>query len=230
MKACVLISILSLAVCSPMFYSFTTKPWGANNTTITNAPTTYIECTTNNWNSTAELIFNIIHTSVAFLLPLIVLTFAHSKIYVKLKGNEELQIKRLTITNKHGDATSSSQKVADKNLMKARIIQARNRKVVRMLLVITILFVFLWAPWFVTRIAKSVMGNKNLLSWKVVQLIAFVSITTNFFIYVCMNKMFRQTFLSLLCCCCAPWRNGGDESSTGHVNSGFQSETRLSSL
>ena len=146
-----------------MFYSFTTKPWGANNTTITNAPTTYIECTTNSWNSTAELFFNIIYTSVAFVLPLIVLTFAHSKIYVKLKGNEELQIKRLTITNKHGDATSSSQKVADKNLMKARIIQARNRKVVRMLLVITISFVFcglrgLWRvlqkAWWVTKICS----------------------------------------------------------------------------
>ena len=244
MKACALIAVLSLAVCSPTFYSFTTQPVDIINKITTNTSTSSIECTTNKWNSTAELIFNIIHTLVAFLLPLVVLTFTHGKIYVKLKANEELQVKRLassdasggesianygTITEQHEDVQSFSQKIAYENLMKAKMIQARNRKVVRMLLVITILFVVLWAPWFVTRIVTSAIDNTHLISWKVVQLIAFVSITTNFFIYVCMNKMFRQTFLSFLCCCCAPWRNGGDESSTGNVNKGFQNEMHSSS-
>ena len=109
--------------------------------------------------------------------------------------------------------------------MKAKESGARNRKVVRMLVVITGLFVVLWAPWFVTRIVKSVLQNTHLVAWKVVQLVAFVSTTTNFFTYVCMNAVFRRSFAALLPSYCRRKDSnaqGNAEGSTGKVNNGFR--------
>ena len=118
-RVCLLIAVLSLVVCSPMFYSFTETKKRTTSSSKNNIPnnsskndTTFevtIECTTNNWSWGAELIFNLIHTLVAFLLPLVILVVTHSRIYAKLTANQQLQVKRLTSTESTSGASEGKE-------------------------------------------------------------------------------------------------------------------------
>ena len=93
--------------------------------------------------------------------------------------------------------TSRIRKQSVERLDKMRM---RNRKITKLLMVVTSMFVVLWSPYVILRLIKHSGVKFDTRIWQSSQLFMLFTSTTNFFIYTIMSKEMRKVFWSVIRC------------------------------
>ena len=170
-----LIWFVSILICSPLFYGYSTSYVAvvtspkvadvASDDAVNMTQTTTLICTNNYWSPGSGIAFYSIHTSLIYLLPLLVMFVTHTKITLELRKRR----KQLNVCNKlniiHAqmagaperrlkDSNRFSRAIFDLQTMKLVKQRARNIKIIKLLVVLTTLFFILWTPFIVTRILR----------------------------------------------------------------------------
>jgi len=76
----------------------------------------------------------------------------------------------------------------------------QRQKVIRILVVITIVFFVLWTPFIVVRLLKYFSVEVHSLLWRGTQLLVFGNTAVNCFIYALMSPAFREAFKGIFYC------------------------------
>ena len=200
-KWCIAIWFVSAVFASPVCYLsevFAIPHISAN---ITSLEITYT-CTSNG----NDAIFRCIQFALLFILPLCVMIFAHSKILITLKRgsrpvccrDKRVDIKSENTTHSVGenDTNEFSNEVRNIEATKARKDQLRNRKIIKMLVVVTSVFAGLWGPSFINLLVRITTPIPKIIWWASGAL-AFISTTNNFFIFLKMSPEFKNSCASI---------------------------------
>lgn len=137
------------------------------------------------------LVFYSLHTFFVYVLPLVLMDTAHTAISRPLKAqhstvdssniSKENLTEIPTETQIDPDPTiyyTSERQMLEK--IKAMEVYIRNRRVVRILIVIVIVFFMLWCPFIVIRLLKHAGMHVNELVYKVSQMIILTTTAVNF--------------------------------------------------
>ena len=196
--ACVCVWILSILVCAPLWYgskvSLNSK--GKNG------------CHNTGWTKQVRLIFYIVHTVFLYCLPLVIICFSHvciAKVLVKRKS-QKLTNLNVSFNNEQlqDEVTNSTCNIVDnlnhkEDLKRLRSEQARNEKIIRLLLIIFLTFAVIWTPYIVTRIYIYSGHFIAEIVIRTFQVLILSSTGINFIIYSTVNPAFRKAFKALLC-------------------------------
>lgn len=229
LKVCGCIWIISILVCSPLFYAYrltdqleiTTTILFENKTivNITEIEITY-GCSTNNWSDTSGIIYFSVHGTLVYLLPLSAMIYSHTKIARVVRqttlptsttsGNLSKASKSYRKTSQE-DADSKRYSAEVLNVIKEKAQKdiSRKRKIINLLMVITITFFLLYTPFIVGRIIAKTNVELDKLTWALIQLVLFITTTTNFFITLRMSPEFKKTVKSLFRCIGRPSSRSG---------------------
>lgn len=211
--------LVSLVICSPLFYAYSTTSISHEqeeslymeseklNSTLEKGGK--VICTNNYWSPQSGIVFYSVHTTLIYILPLIVMVVTHSKIILKLyerkqpvklfqKVNDEtLFVSEKRTTN---DVNRFSRQIFDIETMKFMKKRARNIKIIKLLVVLTTLFFVMWTPFIISRLLRYTNVDVPPMVWKAAQLLILASAAVNFFIYARMSAVLRKTFFSFFPC------------------------------
>ena len=172
-RVCVITWIFGIVFCASLLYGYRTKTIGNDGIE---------ECRNDNWSKTSRLSFYIVHSIIVYLIPLAVMCYSHyyiSKALYRQKmrtfstfSNSCDQITSNTDdmdVNKNDprkDMKESKVSLDIKKELKRNAKQATRRlKVIRILVVITIVFFVLWTPFIVVRLLKYFSVEIHTLLW-----------------------------------------------------------------
>ena len=156
--------VVSILVCSPLFYAYTayTETETKENITVhvgreqhiilMTTAVTY-DCATENWSNIPGIIYFCVHGVVVYLIPLGIMLFTHIKIghaigkttrptSLSTNMNSEGGISRTPVRGTH----SNRYFTVIRNMELAKMLKAieRKRKIINLLMAITLTFFFLW--------------------------------------------------------------------------------------
>ena len=163
--------LFSLASCSVLTYTYTMQ--AVNDT---------LKCE-NRFSSKEKLIYYAVQSAVVYFVPMVIMTFCHSKlsrVLVEKKKNIILQ----NLTN-------------DARLKEHRKIL----KVVQLVLILTVTHFLLWSPFIFIRLINNAGVEINRTLDRFSHFCVFCSTANNFIIYSVKRKDFRNSFKRLLCGC-----------------------------
>ena len=163
--------LFSLASCSVLTYAYTMQT--VNDT---------LKCE-NRFSSKEKLIYYAVQSVVVYFVPMVIMTFCHSKlsrVLVEKKKNMILQ----NLTN-------------DARLKEHRKIL----KVVQLVLILTVTHFLLWSPFIFIRLMNHAGVEINRTLDRFSHFCVFCSTANNFVIYSVKRKDFRNSFKRLLCGC-----------------------------
>ena len=186
---CACIWLAAFAVCSPLLDAYQVKLNDGR-----------LDCSNHfRWSRKSLLGFYGFHTLFVFVLPLLFMSVSFRCIIRALYISEKTT--RDQITKNFQSPASSERKNSEAEKLKKR--RLRNRKITKLLLVITLIFVILWSPFVILRLFRHSGVHLNYYLWHGSQLFMSITSTTNFFIYVVMSKEMRKVFWSIIrrCCC-----------------------------
>ena len=197
---CVGIWLAAFAVCSPLLDAVEVR---------------YINCKFDcsnrfKWSRVSFLGFYGFHTLFVFVLPLAYMAYTFRSIIRALntstKTSQDKLNQNFQCPNSRARRSSEGEKVVK--------MRKRNRKITKVLLVVTTVFVVLWSPYVLLRMLRHSGVPFNAHLWGGSQLFMLMSSATNFFIYAIMSKEMRREFKSIMihaccCCCCCCCRRGG---------------------
>ncbi|XP_066911234.1 orexin receptor type 2-like [Clytia hemisphaerica] len=204
-NTCVFVWMFSVIFCSGLFYGYTTSPNDDGD----------VVCRNDYWSTESRLSFYIVHSILVYMVPLGVMCFSHwfiSKALIRQKmrtfSTYSSSIDQITkdvdetdVNKNESQASHIGGKLDGKKEWKRNVKQANKRmKVVRLLLVVTIVFFVLWTPFIVVRLLKYFSVEINELLWRGTQLLIFGNTAVNCFIYALMSPAFREAFKGIFCC------------------------------
>ena len=180
---------ISFAFCSPLFYGWMAAPNAHGK----------IECYNNRWSNDARFIYYSLHAFFVYILPLCVMLFAHYNLsstlrLATLSSGDQL------IHPDEGGRNKFKNECKEKLFVRKKRQRMRNKKIINLLVTITVLFVVLWTPFIAVRLVDHAGIRMNSLTWMLTQLLAFLNTAVNFFIYAVINQELRSAFQSLSCC------------------------------
>ena len=205
-----IIWLISIFVCSPLFYAYTVHIGTETKVNLTSTEITY-RCGTQYWSKIEGLVFHCVHAAFIYILPLGIMIFAHSKIVISLKefsrhdaftrlrkikyrnSCDVTIVSASTTTNNH----AFSRTIYDRETVKMMKEHTRNLRILKLLTYITITFFVLWSPFIIGRVIGRVMYISEI-PWATIQLLILVSSSINFFITMRMSPELRRTVLSSL--------------------------------
>ena len=134
------------------------------------------------------------------------MTITFYKIVQVLHGMESSTRDKINNDFNSSGATNSRCRVRRKSeVAKLMKLNLRNKKIVKLLLVVTVLFVILWSPNIFIRLLKHGGMEVNEIAYKISHLMILTTTAVNFFIYTIMSKELRRIFwsffVSCVCCC-----------------------------
>ena len=192
-----LIWVAAFLICSPLLDGYTV---GINNKN-------WLDCSNRfKWSRKAKLAFYGVHSLFVFILPLIYMTITFYKIVQVLRGTESSTRDKINKDfNSTGLTIACCRERKASEGAKLRKLLLRNKKIVKILLVVTVVFVILWSPNIIIRLLKHGGMKVNEIAYKVSQIMILTTTAVNFFIYTIMSKELRKLFwsffVSCVCCC-----------------------------
>ena len=170
-------------------------------------------CENSAWTLDWRRIFYTIHSIFIYLIPLSVMIWAHHMISKAITlhrvptGNSSSNNK--AANNTSGQEQNGRENGKDKNQNKRangnplsgtyKTLQGK-RKVIKILIVVTVTFFALWTPFIFTRLIMYFGVNVNDYIWKATQLLILSSTAVNSIIYAFMSPQFRKSFKDFLPC------------------------------
>lgn len=217
-KTCALLWLFSLLFCACLFYGYHTTP------DDNNSP----QCRNDFWSKKIRLLFYAIHSIVVYLLPLLIMVFAHVKISRALANRDEKKRKlrqdicrdtKKTVKVKENGSTNIKNQMttpATRDNNRKSIIKGSQKstnyigwdqkstnqslKIVRLLVTVTMIFFILWTPFIVLRLIQYIGVYVNFYLWKASQLLVFGNTAVNCVVYSMMSPQFRTAFKNLVIC------------------------------
>ena len=211
---CVFVWIFSLIFCSGLFYGYTASINKEG----------FVTCRNNHWEERSRLSFYIVHSVLVYLVPLAVMSFSHffiSRALIRQKmrtfstfscSTDQITKSVDDLDHNKNDQTSlpptpraqiklGAHTKNNKSEWKRNVKQATKRmRVVKLLLVVTIVFFVLWTPFIVIRLSLYFSVKINNLLWRGTQLLIFGNTAVNCFIYALMSPAFREAFKGIFSC------------------------------
>ena len=214
---CVFVWMFSLIFCSGLFYGYTARFNKEG----------FVTCRNNHWTEKSRISFYIVHSVLVYLVPLAVMSFSHifisrALIRQKMRSFSTFSCSSDQITksidhdldhNKNDQdslpptpkpqikLSAHTHAKNNKSEWKRNVKQATKRmRVVRLLLVVTIVFFVLWTPFIVVRLLLYLHFEMNRLLWRGTQLLIFGNTAVNCFIYALMSPAFREAFKGIFSC------------------------------
>ena len=169
---CVCTWIFGFLFCGCLLYGYTIKTDEKG----------ILQCRNENWSKESRLIFYTVHSFVVYLLPITVMCISHVKITRALKAKKN-------ISTKSNDNCTNYDRTRKRRL-----------KVIKLLLIITVIFCVLWSPFIVIRIIKYSGNSIHELVWRASQLVIITNTAVNCIVYALMIPAFKNAFKSLLAC------------------------------
>lgn len=186
-KISAIIWLGSFLFCSPLFSAWMTS-------TNKNGK---IECYNDRWSHKSRLVFYTVHAFCVYILPLCLMIFTHCKLFRTLQNQSH------SFTGPDDQPTGNNRyanEVRNKSHMRKRRQRRRNKKVIHLLITITVIFIMLWTPFLTIRLLDHAGVKISNITWLVAQLLALTSTSVNFIIYAKINTDLRNVFISFLCC------------------------------
>ena len=188
---CIKISIIiwlgSFVFCSPLFDAWMASPNKEGK----------MECYNNRWSHKSRLIFYTIHALFVYFLPLCLMVFTHYKLSTTLNRSAQRNVDPSDNPSGNDIYTNECKHMG---YMRKRRQRQRNRRVIHLLITITVIFTILWSPFISIRLLDHAGIHVSDLAWMVSQLLALTSTSVNFVIYATINPDLRNVFRSFLCC------------------------------
>ena len=200
---CASIWFAAFIVCSPLLDAYEVKPKDGR-----------LDCSNHfRWSRKSLLGFYGFHTLFVFVLPLLFMAFTFCCIIRALNASEKSS--RNQLAENFQCSVSSERRNSEAEKLEKR--RRTNRKITKLLLVITFMFVMFWSPYVILRLIKHSGVRLNYYVWHSALLIMTITSTTNFFIYVIMSKDMRKVFWSMIrrCCC----NRAGTDTVSGSLSS-----------
>jgi len=202
-KACIGIWVASAIVLSPLFYGYGVYE---NRSTLSMESTgsqnkTKIECRILNWPKSAQLAWHHIQILVTYLLPFAIIITAHSLIIWRLRQSHATALRLeaargvTSSTPREEETATTSKMVRDREDIKSARKTARNLKIIKLLVCITVVFFFCYTPGTIFRIVDmyfDIPDSVRFVTTGVVWPILVVSTIPNFFITYKMSSKFRR--------------------------------------
>lgn len=138
-----------------------------------------IQCVNIGWGDQGRQIYYSIQGVLLFLFPLMYMIYAHYRIFRVLKKHGVMR-KRM------------SMKLGNQNL--------HQRKITKMLAVVTCIFVACYFPFALVRTLKYFYVFNHDMLWRLVQLMIFTQAAVNPVVYCFYSKQFRTVFKELIVC------------------------------
>ncbi|XP_031553249.1 QRFP-like peptide receptor [Actinia tenebrosa] len=138
-----------------------------------------LQCVNIGWGDQGRQIYYSIQGLLLFLFPLMYMIYSHYRIFRVLKKSEAMR-KRMTI------------KPGSQSL--------QQRKITKMLAVVTCIFVTCYFPFMLVRTLKYFYVFNNDMLWRLVQLMIFTQAAVNPVVYCFYSKQFRTVFKDLMWC------------------------------
>ena len=204
-KVCFCVWLFSVLFCACLMYGYGVRP-DKDGVSI---------CRNDNWSKKSRLIFYTIHSIVIYLVPLAMMIFSHYRISRALilqrmrtlssfacssdhiaSSVDDDDIDKIASKPKNTISHMNIQKELKRNAKKA----GRRAKVIKLLVVVTTVFFFLWTPFVAVRLLKYFNFSIDDLIWRGSQLLIFGNTAVNCFIYALMSPTFRSAFKSVFIC------------------------------
>ena len=124
-------------------------------------------------------IYYAIQAGLLFLLPLAFMTWAHIRIFKLLSNHARTRVS-LRSDKRH---------------------EMKQKKVTKMLAVVTLVFFICYGPFMVVRALRYFYIYNGDTIWRLGQMMIFIQAAVNPIIYCFYSKQFRFSFKDLICCC-----------------------------
>ena len=178
----------ALLICSPQIYGRSVRSSNKGS----------MHCDTNYWSCEVKLIYYSIHTLVVYVIPLLIMvttnyiifTFLRNKIRITVDLHREYMLHNI-------DSPAQERRSIMETLYRQR---QRNRKVINILLVVTLVFFLLWSPFIIIRLLRYSYISVPPILWKTSQFMILTTAVVNFFIYAVMSPDLRKVFKSFIPC------------------------------
>lgn len=190
-KISALIWMVAVLLCSPLFYGWTAKVDESG----------HMRCNSNRWSDKQRMIFYGVHTFVVYVIPLVSMIITHYKIFEFLIRKVRFSV---DITRQF-DLKDSKKVRNDHHILEIKcrasvihVQRLRNRKVMNILVVITLVFLLLWTPFIILRLMRFSGLNVPGIAWKVSQGLMIIAAAVNYFIYAFMSPDLRKVFITFI--------------------------------
>lgn len=187
-------------------------------------------CNNDPWSKQSRLIFYTVHSVIVYILPLVILLVAHYKISrvlesQRIRSRERLHTNRrstsetnhvetnnisnvMVSTDGHSTLEYKPSPLGDKQITecnpkersKSMRTLTRRSNIIRLLIVITTIFLVLWTPFIVVRLLMYADVKINEVVFVATQLLIFTNTAVNFTVYAFMSTSFRTAFKTLFTC------------------------------
>ena len=214
-KFAVTVWIVAIVICSPLFYAWTVYLNRRG----------YTRCGSKRWGNQHKLVYYSVHTVIVYVLPLIVMFTTHFKIFKFLNKHIRLTAahnRQYVVNNNNSNNNNSNNNENNNNNnnnennnnnnidgihleFRSRVTRVhsqrqRNRKVMNILAVVTLVFLLLWSPFVIIRMMANCGVLVDDIAWDIAQILMMVAAAINVFIYGFMNPEFRKVFWSFVPC------------------------------
>lgn len=180
-RCAALIWLVALVVCSPQGYSRTAVL--RNETGLVNCRNTY-------WSGEANVIYFSIQMILLYVIPLGLILHTHYRIFRFLRT-------KVSSNDNEPNLTTLQIRLRTNTIVRQR---ERNKKVYKLLSIVTTVFLLLWTPFMVVRLMLYANVSFPLIIWRVSQLLLAIQAAANFFIYALASTELRKSFISLFSC------------------------------
>ena len=136
------------------------------------------QCINNRWGSRNRLIIYAIHSAILFLTPLALTTASHLAITLYLYRHNTL----ISTISYRSSSTSSSGTIHIHHLKK-NVKRDQNRKLTKLLSVLSLTFFICWFPFILVRLLKYTGTQLNAKIWPSTQVLLIINTAINPFIY-----------------------------------------------
>ncbi|XP_068715381.1 type-2 angiotensin II receptor-like [Montipora foliosa] len=130
-------------------------------------------CVNTNWGDIGRQTYYILQAVLIFICPLIFMVWAHTKILRGLNSH---------INNSAGVGT----------------VETKQRKVIKMLAVVTLVFFCCWSPFIVVRALRHFYVYEGKEVWRLTELIIFGNSAVNPILYCFYSAQFRKSFKEII--------------------------------
>ena len=179
--------VVSVIICLPQVYGRTVSLNGKG----------FLTCRSSYWSDEVKLIYYSILTVMLYLIPLAIMITAHYSIFKFLRNKVQISVDLYRQSALQNETSANTKRFRSKTLLRQR---QRNRKVIKMLFVVTLVFVLLWSPFVFIRILRFSNVSIKSIIWKISQFLIMIQGVVNFFIYAFMSRELRKVFKSFIPC------------------------------
>ena len=185
--------VTGILTCTPLLYAYHI---------VEDKETGKSKCLNKQMGDKGRQIYYSVQAGLLFLVPLVFMTWAHIRIFKLLSIHERTRSSLYSVPHKR------------KGL--------QQKKVTRMLAVVTVIFFACYGPFMVVRTFRYFYIHNGMGIWKLSQMMIFIQAAANPIIYCFYSQQFRYTLKDFICCCfkCAKPRSSSSRLQSSERSSG----------